>query len=323
ELFHLQIADNPTTPHEDADRRWHFRYGYISSSYSDYLDGTKKLSLDDVLFAPGEDVRTQQNFPVVPHEITQEVHAVSLGYDINDDFSLNVTVPYVKQQTDHISVVPGYDHFNISSKGLGDIIVVGRYSLSETTNGKWNIGLGLSFPTGGIDEQGDTPKGPGDQQLPYSMQLGSGTYDIPAYIAFSGITEKFRWGVDANAKVRLGSNDRDYCLGNSVGLAAWIRFEIGNRIAPSMQLSYTNWGAINGKDEELVVPGAFPYPAGVLNPRLYGGQIAELTLALDIPDFVFGQDLRIGYSFPVYQSLNGPQPGKDYSFSISFTTAFM
>ena len=90
-----------------------------------------------------------------------------------------------------------------------------------------------------------------------------------------------------------------------------------------MHLSYTNWGDIDGADEDLMIPGAFPYPAAVVNPQMFGGQIAELTLALEIPNFVLGQDLRLGYSLPVYQSLNGPQSSKDYSFSISFKTDFM
>jgi hypothetical protein len=33
-------------------------------------------------------------------------------------------LPFVMQSTDHISIVPGYDAFNISSEGIGDMAIV-------------------------------------------------------------------------------------------------------------------------------------------------------------------------------------------------------
>ena len=75
----------------------------------------------DVLFEPGAEARTEYNYPVVPTEITQEVHALRVGYDLTDATTLRAQLPFVMQSTDHISIVPGYDAFNISSEGIGDI----------------------------------------------------------------------------------------------------------------------------------------------------------------------------------------------------------
>ena len=47
------------------------------------------------------------------------------------------------------------------------------------------VNLGFSLPTGSIDEKGRTPKDANvDTQLPYTMQLGSGTYDIKPSIVY-------------------------------------------------------------------------------------------------------------------------------------------
>ena len=73
------------------------------------------------------------------------------------------------QSTDHISIIPGYDGFNISSEGVGDIALVVDSTVSQSLNSIWKIGAGLSMPTGSIDEEGDTPRAPGNQQLPYTM----------------------------------------------------------------------------------------------------------------------------------------------------------
>ena len=86
--------------------------------------------------------------------------------------TVRVQIPFVMQSTDHISIVPGYDAFNISSEGIGDVTVVADTTLSQSLNSLWKAGAGVSIPTGSIDEEGDTPRAPGKQQLPYTMQLG-------------------------------------------------------------------------------------------------------------------------------------------------------
>ncbi len=54
---------------------------------------------------------------------------------------------------------------------------VGRGDVRQRQQREANLGLTLYFPTGSIDERGATPMGP-NMQLPYPMQLGSGTYDL-------------------------------------------------------------------------------------------------------------------------------------------------
>ena len=46
---------------------------YRHAEFDGYLQGDSSLTLDEVLFVPGTEDRTDSNFPVVPTVITQEV----------------------------------------------------------------------------------------------------------------------------------------------------------------------------------------------------------------------------------------------------------
>ena len=173
ELFDANIVSE--ADQVERSRKWHVSYTYAVSDYDEYYIGSSSVTYEDVLFRPGVDARTENNYPVVPTEITQEVHAIRVGYDLTTATTVRAQIPLVMQSTDHISIVPGYDAFNISSEGIGDVTVVADTTLSQSLNSIWKAGVGVSIPTGSIDEEGDTPRAPGDQQLPYTMQLGSGT----------------------------------------------------------------------------------------------------------------------------------------------------
>ncbi len=111
DLLDLSIEDlfdaNVVSEADRAEtrRKWHLSYTYAISEYEEYYLGTNRVSYDDVLFSPGVDARTDNNYPVVPTEITQEVHALRLGYDLTEALTVRAQLPFVMQSTDHISII--------------------------------------------------------------------------------------------------------------------------------------------------------------------------------------------------------------------------
>ena len=303
-------------------RPWSLTYSFDESRFKDYLIGSNRVPIGDVLFSPGEEPRTDKNFPVVPTDITQKIHSIIVSYAVKSNLSVSMAIPYIKQSTDHISIVPGYSEFNISSGGVGDIALLANYRISKSITGRWQAGFGVSFPTGSIDEEGDTPRSPGKQQLPYTMQLGSGTYDTPFYISYLGYRTVFNFGVDLSGKMRFGENDRDYTLGNTMTAATWLRLTTLRRVQPSIKLSYRYWADISGEDRSLAVPGPYPYPAPVVDPSLFGGDQVNLAIGLRVPVFSPRRYVDLEFGKPLYQSLNGPQSSEDYRFSIAFSMDF-
>ena len=328
DLLDLSIEDlfdaNVVSEADRAETRdkWQLSYTYAISEYEEYYLGTHRVSYGDVLFSPGVDARTDNNYPVVPTEITQEVHALRVGYDLTEALTLRAQLPFVMQSTDHISITSGYDAFNISSEGVGDIALVLDSTISQTLNSSWKIGAGLSLPTGSIDEEGDTPRAAGNQQLPYTMQLGSGTWDVPLFLSFKKYEAGWDWGWDASFTLRTGENDRDYRLGNKGSLGGWLVWKGASALRPGVRLDYRWRDKIHGEDASLRVPvPGFPYPAPVTNPNAFGGEQVDVTLFARWP-FAAGWYAEAAYAQPIYLDLNGPQSSQKYHFSIEIGTSF-
>ena len=307
---------------ESTKRQWYLAYRYGRAEFKQYRLGTQKLSYSDVQWSGPSEPRTKDNYPVVPTEITQEVHNVLLGYQYSDKVSVRLSVPFIKQSTDHISIVPGYDAFNISSDGVGDVFTLVNYELSRSVNSAWHGVFGLSIPTGSIDEEGDTPRAPGDQQLPYTMQIGSGTWDIPLGVTYDKYGKYFNGGSDMLATIRTGNNDRDYRLGHKFTWSGWLAWAGGELFEPGMRLSYRWQGDISGEDVSLSVPNpTFPYPAPVVDPTAFGGQQLDLAVYIDLK-VAAHWNLRAEYSQPLWLNLNGPQSAEKYHLGLGISTTF-
>lgn len=320
ELFDANVVSD--ADRKDSAQAWHVSYTYAIADYDEYYIGTRSASYEDVLFTPGADVRSENNYPVVPTEITQEIHAVRIAYDFTNTLTVRAQLPFVMQSTEHISIVPGYDAFNISSEGVGDVSLVMDSRIAQSLNSVWKIGGGISVPTGSIDEEGDTPRAPGNQQLPYTMQLGSGTWDFPLFLSFRKYESRWDWGMDASFTWRTGTNDRQYRLGNKAGVGVWAVWKEAGTIQPGVRVDYRWRDDIHGEDGDLRVPiPAFPYPAPVTNPNAFGGSQVDLTAFLRLASRK-GWYAELAYAQPVFLDLNGPQTSEKYHLSLEIGTSF-
>jgi hypothetical protein len=304
----LKLGNEPKSP-------WSLTYQFKSVEFEGYLDGTKKLSFEDVLWNGPSEVRTDNNFPVLPTAISQKVHLLVAGYQISSSWDAHISAPYIKQNTDHISIISNYNSFALATHGIGDVAILASYKWSDSDVEGWRFSFGISLPVGSIDERGDTPRAPGKQQLPYTMQLGSGTYDIPLDLSYKSIG--FSFGLAA--KVRTGTNDREYRLGNSYSLNSRYEIDLSNTLQTFAGLNYRYSAPIHGQDDSLTVPSPlFPYPAGITNPDLYGGHKVNALVGFSWK-VSKGYRLNLEFGKPIYQSLNGPQPKEKWRSAIGLS----
>ena len=317
ELFDLSINEQDN---KYAAPKWHISYQYKQAEFDGYLDGDESLSLEQVLWSGPQETRTDKNFPVVPTVIKQRAHSLRVGYQQSDNVAFYLSVPYIEQETDHISIVPGYSEFLISTQGMGDTVASVNYKFEDEDIHKWWINLGISIPTGSIDELGDTPREPGDQPLPYTMQLGSGTWDFPIEFNYQH-RGAHDFDLSFSAMLRSGSNDRQYRLGNNYRMSAKYGFAIRDHLVGYVGSEFQYRDSIRGRDETLLVEGEFPYPASITNPDLYGGRTVRAFAGLS---WQVRSGLRANAEIgkPVYQHLNGPQPKESWRGSIMLSTAF-
>lgn len=305
-------------------RKWEFGYTYNKLDVGGYKTGTRNLTFDEVLFSPGE-TRTNQNYPVVPTFICQEVHAFSASYKLKRNLSVNVVVPYIAQASDHISSVPGFPEFTLKSKGIGDVGISAALAKPVDHSSSFHFQAGIRIPTGSIDKTGDTPRnGVGTlERLPYTMQIGSGTLDLNGAAAYTKRYDSFQLTAQAGTTIRTGKNDNDYRLGNNYSLSGTLQHKTNHWFQPGVNLNLRHIETIKGRDESLLVPVAFPFPASITDPDNYGGTKAHIAAVVDMcPNPDCSIKISGEYAEPIHQDLNGVQPKDDYYFSLSASAKF-
>ena len=315
ELFEEPVEESQDFFKEEINDKWFFSYEYKFKELEGYRIGTRDVSNASIL---ANDLSQIGRFPILPTKITQQAHLFKFRYLVNSNNSVNITLPYLHQSTEHISTVEDYDFFTIDTNGIGDISVSNQRKIWSLGASSLFVSFGLSIPTGSIDEVGDTPRGAGNQQLPYTMQLGSGTLDFPFKATYNWNSSI---GVGVSTKLRTGKNDRGYRLGNHYTASVFYRSKLQNSfIHPFAILSYQYLDSIKGRDDEIIIESAEnPFPAPITNPDLYGGETARVSIGLKSNKFLDGLRMNVEIGIPVYQDLNGPQPKEknQVSFVIS------
>ncbi len=310
---HHNHSEHATAPigvmgeHLHPKGEWMLTYSYMSMHMDENLDGDDKVDTAQVL----------NDFMVSPTRMSMQMHMFGAMYGASEKLMLMAMIPYKSYSMDHVTRAGM--RFSTQSQGFGDLDLSATYGLYESGDRRWLLNLGVSLPTGEISARDDTPAG-SDQKLPYPMQLGSGTYDLKPGLTYSARLGSVSWGAQLKATLRTGDNDNDYRLGNEYGLGAWAVYRLNRYLNSSLRLDGRSWGNINGADPELN-----PMLVPTSRTDLRGGERVDLLFGFDlIPTAVGWRNHRLGVEFglPVYQKLDGPQPGVDYRVSIALQSVF-
>ena len=181
------------------------------------------------------------------------------------------------------------------------------------------------MPTGSIDEKGHTPLGR-DVQLPYPMQLGSGTFDLLPGITYLGSHKIWSWGSQADATVRLGENDNEYTLGDRYGLSAWLSSKWVKWLSSSARIHGQIWEDIDGADPAIARVNPMMIPTvPTADPELRAGKRIDLLFGINLsPDgnTIKNIQMAVEGGFPVYQHLDGPQLETDWIATAGLRWSF-
>ena len=106
---------------------------------------------------------------------------LSLGYATSDRLSFTLVVPLSYSTASSIN--PDANRYKVSSKGVGDINLMGNYWLGTPglhPNGNAIVGLGVKAPTGSNHVMGDfgVPGAVIQAPLPQTVQLGDGGWAV-------------------------------------------------------------------------------------------------------------------------------------------------
>ncbi|MBT8337313.1 MAG: transporter, partial [Gemmatimonadetes bacterium] len=162
---------------------------------------------------------------------------------------------------------------------------------------------------------------PGEAQLPYPMQLGSGTLDLMPGFTFLGMRGDGSWGLQGTWTVRLGENDRDYALGDALEGTLWLAYRLTDRISASARIFGRSWGDIEGADPTFMNRRMVP----TIVPETRGGNRVDIPLGLNyyIPSGALaGHRLAVEMALPVVQDPSGPQLETDWILTVGWQKAF-
>jgi len=279
-----------------------------------HMDGSRSgdSSVDDA------DVRAD-GFMVVPEEMDMEMHMFGAMHAPTDWLTLMVMVPYIRNTMDHRAGMPlGSVNFATSSEGLGDIKLSGMVPVVHKGPHTLLGTMGVSLPTGSIEEKDRTRMG--RVQLPYPMQLGSGTFDLLPSATYTYQQPKWSAGGQVSGVIRLGRNNNHYSLGDRFAATGWWSWLWTEALSTSFRLNYQIWGNIDGAD-----PNFAAIIAPTLDPQRRGGQRLDALVGVNLyaPDGPLrGHRLAVEFGVPVYQKLEGPQLETDWLLTAGWQFAF-
>ena len=164
-----------------------------------------------------------------------------------DRVTFMAMLPIVQMNMDHLA--RNGNTFTTESGGLGDVKLTALVKLAEFGRSRAHVGLGASLPTGSIEEMDVTPaSAPNESQLPYPMQIGSGTFDVLPSLTYLGQSDAFGWGLQGSGVIRLGENSRGYALGNRGEATGWASVLVSDALSGSVRVTGSAWDNISGQD---------------------------------------------------------------------------
>lgn len=312
--------------HKHAQGEMMFSYRYMQMTMEGNMNGADEVSVNDVL----------NSYIVAPADMDMKMHMLGLMYAPTDRLTLMAMTNVLDLSMNHrirdmVATSNGIPNtFATSSSGLGDTTLAGIYELTSNAESTWLLNLGLSIPTGAIDEKGNIPLVNGastNDQLPFPMQLGSGTYDLLSGVTYTKVLSETSWGAQLKGTLRLGENDNGYTKGNEYQAQAWHAWLLNNHLSLSARLSYKRWEDFEGQDDQQALPiyngmmGAFTVPT--VNPALRGGSQTDIAIGanavLGEAEHRFAAELV----YPLRHDLDGPQLGvQDMYFVFGYQLAF-
>ena len=179
-------------PHEAGEWMLSFR------SMRMVMDGNRT----DTARIPADGVLA--DYPVTPLRMPMDMYMVGAMYAPTDRLTLVGMVPVLDISMDHRTRT-GVE-FTTESGGIGDVQMSALVGVAAGGRQRAHLHLGVSAPTGSIDERGETPATT-NVRLPYPMQVGSGTWNVLPGLTYLGQTDAWSWGAQAIGTMRRPPRD--------------------------------------------------------------------------------------------------------------------
>jgi hypothetical protein len=268
---------------------WSFDSRYEYTNQTTTRCGTQQFDRSTVTFPTDNEI-----------QLSTLNRTLWLGVDLAGASRWGVAVQLPVIDRDHATVAGGDTNVSTShGRGIGDVRLVGRYRLTQTSNSSWSLQFGLKLPSGRIDQTFATGPQAGEA-LDRGLQLGSGTTDLIAGLSIFGRPLP-ELGTFAQATIVQSVAQRDgFSPSPSLTVSGGVRWLNSSRITPQLQVNAKWEGRERGAKADIENSGSVVV---ALSP----GLTAEITNRIHAFAFV---------QVPVYQRVNGLQLEPRWQLSI-------
>ncbi len=300
-----------------APRSYEIRYQARFLSFQDVLIGTDEIPPILIL----------QDWQMVPLSMSTQRHEIEIEVGILDWLGGSIRVPINRSSAEFGFAINGPNDPSFvrvgtpSTTGVGDVELHLLYALHDQWPYRAHFTAGISAPTGAIDRGGETPDQPGQEQiLPYSMQPGDGTWGFLPGAVFVAENEYGTVGLQAEARVPLGENDREWSRGTDVHANLWMGYRFTDWVSGSLGIRYQKMGELSGFDPSVPV-----VRSPMHHPFAQGGTRMTVPIGMNVlfgEGPLLGNRLSVEYLLPGHQDLNGPQLKMKHGFSLTWAVHF-
>lgn len=276
-----------------------FSYKFMNMNMERLLSGDDAISNDNTHNA---------GYKVTPLRMPMQMHMLGMMYAPSNRITLLGMVKVIKIEMDlQMKMTNGMlKPFATSSSGFGDVTLGMIYKILNKNKQSFHGNLTFSIPTGSISVTDETPmSSPNEIQLPYPMQIGSGTFDTNWGFTYLGQRDSFSWGSQISTTIRLGKNTDDYAFGNKYGVNNWFAIKATDWLSISGRLEGMLVDKIRGSNSNLM-----PMMVTTADTQNSGGTYINSGIGFNL----YAQkgtlkDVRLGVEFasPLYQKINGIQ----------------
>ena len=284
-----------------------FSYRWMMMNMDGNLSGTDNIQNEQIF----------DHYMVAPQSMNMQMHMLGMMYAPSDRVTLMLMANYLQNDMDlKMRMMNGMImDFSTASSGFGDVKLGVLYKLLNKNRQSLHLNATLSIPTGNIEQKDVTPMStPNEIQLPYPMQLGSGTVDATIGTTYLGQNESISWGAQPMATFRLNENENDYKLGNQIQLNLWGAYKISNTMSTSLRMQMQSIGEIEGAD-----PNLNPMMVTTADTDNFGGESINLGIGTNFyvrNGVLKGVRVAAEYLMPIHQDLNGIQMKSENSIIL-------
>lgn len=197
-------------------------------------------------------------------------------------------------------------HQSHGTGGWGDLQILALAKLFASSSNRLHAGLGLSVPTGSVDETHRRSHQESRGYLQYGMQLGSGTFDFLPSLTWRGRRSAWSWGAQVGGVVRMQHENRSgYALGDRFDASVWGGYAIWPWLETSLRGVVALQGEVRGEYD-----GSHPLTTPPDHPTNYGGWLADLGIGVraEVSFGPFeGQSVGLEWLQPLATDFNGYQ----------------